>query len=401
MTPRRTLAPAAPYRRWTDFGHGLRALLRAEGEEQVLEREVESWLGVRRAFAVSSGKAALVLILRALRALSPRREVVLPAYTCFAVVAAVREAGLTIRPCDIDRSTLGLDPREVGKAVTGDTLCVVPTHHFGIPADVAGIRREIAGRVPFVVENAAQALGERIQGRHLGTLGDVALFSLGRGKAISAGNGGLVVTDSPEIEAALDWEYRALPGSGVLESWREYATALATQLLIHPALYWFPAGLPFLRLGETILPDHVTVTRLSRAGRGLAREWKRRVEEGNDHRARIGAHYSRRLGLDWGKGEELPYLRFPILVNDPGVRQRILGRSHERGLGIAPMYPVSIDALEGVPRSPGGCPRAADVARSLLTLPTHHFVTDRDSEAIVAALQSSGWPAIVGTPRPC
>jgi perosamine synthetase len=393
LIPRRTLPPAAPYQRWEDLWAGLQAVLSARRAGSDFEKEIRECFGVRHVLAVSSGRAALVLILRALRSLSTRREVIVPAYTCFAVVAAVRAAGLEVRPCDIERSTLGIDPRALEAALTADTLCVVPTHLFGIPSDVDEIRSRVAGRVPFVVENAAQAMGGMLRERPLGTLGDVGFFSLGRGKAITAGDGGVVLTNSPAIGAALNEQYLALGEPGGFDLWRDYLTALFTRALINPALFWFPAGLPFLRLGETILPKEIEVRRLSRVGRGLLRAWRSRLDEGNDQRRRTAEYFRRELEINWGNAGVIPYLRLPVLVEKPEVREKILMLARKRGLGVTPMYPCSIDALDGVPSSSGGYPRAAETARSLLTIPTHHILTEQDRARIVALFREAGFAA--------
>ncbi len=391
MRPRRTLPPAAPYQRWEDLWTGLEACLFPRRADVDLEGEIAGFFGVRHVFAVSSGRAALLLILRALRSLSDRREVIVPAYTCFAVVAAVRAAGLEVRPCDIERSSLGMDPRALEAALTADTLCVIPTHLFGIPSDVDEIRDRIEGRAPFVVENAAQAMGGKLRERPLGTLGDVGFFSLGRGKAISAGDGGIALTHSPSIGAALNAQYLALHEPAAFEMWRTFLTALFTRALIHPALFWFPAGLPFLRLGETILPKEVHVKRLSRAGRGLLRAWRDRLAEGNDQRRKTAEYFCRKLEIHWGSTGAIPYLRLPVLVEDPEIRERILIMARKRGLGITPMYPCALDGLDGVPSGPGGYPRASETARSLLTIPTHHILTDRDRARIVALFLEAGF----------
>ena len=74
-----------------------------------------------------------------------------------------------------------------------------PTHLFGIPSDVDRTRRICEEKGIFLVEDAAQAMGVEHGGRKLGTLGDVGFFSLGRGKNISCGSGGIILTSSADI----------------------------------------------------------------------------------------------------------------------------------------------------------------------------------------------------------
>ena len=83
--------------------------------DRCLARLLEERLGARYAFFASSGRAALAVLLAALREGSDRREVVMPAYTCFSVPSAVARAGLTIRLCDVDPKTLDLDQNALAR----------------------------------------------------------------------------------------------------------------------------------------------------------------------------------------------------------------------------------------------------------------------------------------------
>jgi dTDP-4-amino-4,6-dideoxygalactose transaminase len=121
---------------------------------------------------------------------------VIPAYTCFSVPAAVLKAGLRPVLCDINPSTFDFDHALLERTLNGNTLCVVAHHLFGIPSNIERVRALSRARGIFVVEDAAQAMGVESHGRSLGTLGDVGLFSLGRGKAITCGSGGIIVTNS-------------------------------------------------------------------------------------------------------------------------------------------------------------------------------------------------------------
>jgi len=116
-------------------------------------------------------------------------------------------------------------------------------------------------------------------------------------------------------------------------------------------------------------------------------------DEGNDQRRRTAEYFTRELEINWGNAGAIPYLRLPVLVEKPEVREKILMLARKRGLGVTPMYPCSIDALDGVPSNSGGCPRAAGAARALLTIPTHHILTERDRARIVALFREAGFAA--------
>ena len=96
-------------------------------------------LGIRHLFTVSSGRAALTILLNALKKCSDRREVVIPAYTCFSVPSAVVRAGLVIRLCDVDPKTLDLDQNALARLDLDMVLCIIASSLYGMPADLVAL----------------------------------------------------------------------------------------------------------------------------------------------------------------------------------------------------------------------------------------------------------------------
>ncbi|WP_405998521.1 DegT/DnrJ/EryC1/StrS family aminotransferase [Streptomyces sp. NBC_00829] len=140
-----------------------------------------------------NGTVALFLALRAL-GVGPGDEVVVPAYTFVASATAVVLAGARPVVADVLPGTLHLDP-EAARRLTGPrTRAVMPVHLAGAPADTEALR---SLGVP-VVEDAAQAHGASRHGRPAGSLGHAGCFSFQSGKAMTAGEGGIVVTDDLE-----------------------------------------------------------------------------------------------------------------------------------------------------------------------------------------------------------
>ena len=346
-----------------------------------MEKELKEYFGVGGLHLVSSGQAALYLILEALKSLSPRRDVVIPAYTCFSVPAAVARAGLRIRLCDVDSTTFDFDHDLLARTVDGDTLCVVATHLFGIPADVDRIMRLCADRGAFVVEDAAQAMGGRRNGKPLGTIAHAGFFSLGRGKNITCGSGGIAVTRAAEIAAAMDHVYAGLPRPTLPQTLGDFLRVLALSACIRPALYWLPAGLPFLRLGQTVFDPDFPVRRLSGVKAGLLRRWRRRLEASNSVRARSGRYFD--TALRRARSETTPYLRFPLLMESREERARTHAALRQRGASL--MYPTPISDIPEIRWAFDGSrfPVAERIADTLMTFPTHEFVSDSDRQNIL------------------
>ena len=114
----RNVPPAAAPIAWKDLWHGVIGLLFPERSLRLFEEEIRAHFGVSHVFLVSSGTAALTLTLMGLRSSSRRTDVVIPAYTCPSVPAAVLKAGLRPVLCDINPSTFDFDHALLERTLT-------------------------------------------------------------------------------------------------------------------------------------------------------------------------------------------------------------------------------------------------------------------------------------------
>jgi dTDP-4-amino-4,6-dideoxygalactose transaminase len=168
-------------------------------EVAAFEREIAVLLGVPYAVAVSSGTDAVLLALMAL-GIKAGDEVITPAYSFFATAGAVARVGATPVFVDIDPVTFNVDPARVEAAITPRTKAIVPVHLFGLCADMAAVMR-LADRhgIP-VIEDAAQAIGARSDGKPAGSIGAFGCFSFFPSKNLGAfGDAGLVTTGDPAL----------------------------------------------------------------------------------------------------------------------------------------------------------------------------------------------------------
>ncbi len=392
----RTLPPTAAPIRWHDLWNGFLGMFRGEKVVMEFEEGVKKALGIQHAFLVSSGKAAFLLALLALKEGSDRDEVVIPGYTCFSVPSVVLKAGLRVRLCDIDPETLDFDFESLRKSVTSRTLCVVPNHLFGFPSDLDQVL-EIAGRNgAAVVEDAAQAMGGDYKGKPIGTVGDIGFFSLGRGKNITTGNGGIIITDSDKLARRISTLYRAYPVVEISKSLEDLVKVFLMGIFLNPRLYGIPVRIPFLHLGETLFYKDFPCHKMSPFQAGLMRGWKKKL--GRYNRIRHDNAAAILEALPAGNafrtvdgGREVVPLRFPIIARDGETRRSVIEDPRARELGIMPMYPTSISRIPELAEMAKGqeCPNADSVAERLFTLPTHTFVTPPDIAAMAGLLRES------------
>lgn len=154
--------------------------------------------GCRHALGVNSGTSALIAAMVAC-GVGPGTEVIVPAYTFFATTSAVVVAKGIPVIAEVD-DTLTLDPADVERKITPQTVAIAPVHMAGMSCDMDALM-DIARRHNLkVIEDTAQAGGATYKGKRLGTIGDMGCFSLDYYKTFVAGEGGVVCTDDEWLD---------------------------------------------------------------------------------------------------------------------------------------------------------------------------------------------------------
>ena len=187
--------------------------------QEQFEKLVADYTRVKRAVAVSSGTAALHLLVRAM-GIGPGHEVLVPSFTFAASVNCILYEGATPVFVDIEPDTYNLDPRDLESKITPRTRAIVVVDAFGHPADWDEIERIAREHDLRVIDDSCEALGARYKGRPIGSLGDAATFAFYANKQITTGEGGMIVTDDDRVaELCQSWRNQ---GRGTMGSWLEH-----------------------------------------------------------------------------------------------------------------------------------------------------------------------------------
>ncbi|HZG76106.1 MAG TPA: DegT/DnrJ/EryC1/StrS family aminotransferase [Paenibacillus sp.] len=157
----------------------------------------------KHAIPTVNGTLGLTVALQAV-GVGPGDEVIMPPYTFIATASSALIFGAIPVFVDVEPDTLLLDPAKVEAAVTPRTKAIVAVHIAGLPADMARLK-SIADRHGLrLVEDAAQGVGAKRDGRSVGAIGDIGSFSFQMGKNVTAGEGGILLTNDDAV-ADLAW----------------------------------------------------------------------------------------------------------------------------------------------------------------------------------------------------
>ena len=172
-------------------------------EVAALESEIAAVCGVAQGIGTSSGTDAILASLMALGT-GPGDEVIVPTFTFFATAGCVARVGAKPVFVDVLPDTFNIDPDAIEAAITSGTKAIIPVHLYGQCADMDRITAIARRRGLVVIEDAAQAIGAKFEGRLAGSFGKVGALSFYPTKNLSAmGDAGMIVTDDADLAQRL------------------------------------------------------------------------------------------------------------------------------------------------------------------------------------------------------
>ena len=167
------------------------------GSAAKFEERLSSYVGGTKAISTSSGRAALLLILKKL-GITKDDEVILPTYVCGSVLEPIYQVGAKPVITDIGEDYC-ISPAEVRKNITEKTKAIIVVHMFGISAEIEKINEIAREKGIFVIEDCAQSIGGNINGQKLGSFGDVSFFSFHAIKMMTCGEGGMILVNNKSL----------------------------------------------------------------------------------------------------------------------------------------------------------------------------------------------------------
>jgi dTDP-4-amino-4,6-dideoxygalactose transaminase len=163
------------------------------------EKEIEQFCQVEHAVGCASGTDALILALLAL-GISEGDEVITSPFTFFATAGSIHRVGARPVFVDVDPQTYNIDPNKIEQAITSKTKAIMPVHLFGQCSDMESIMKIASNYNLNVIEDNAQGIGAKFNGKTAGTIGDIGTLSFFPSKNLGAmGDAGMCLTNNKQL----------------------------------------------------------------------------------------------------------------------------------------------------------------------------------------------------------
>ena len=162
------------------------------------EKKFAKFIGHKYSVAVSSGTGALDISVKALN-LNKNDEIIVPNFTIISSALAVIKLGLKIKFVDCDIFDWNMNLKKIEKAITKNTKAIIATHIYNFPLRVDRLKKICKQKNIFMIEDAAEALGQKIFKKNCGSFGDIGIFSFYANKQITTGEGGMITTNNKKL----------------------------------------------------------------------------------------------------------------------------------------------------------------------------------------------------------
>ena len=344
------------------------------------EKAVASYVGTKYAVAVSSGTAALHLILKSLDL--PGKYMLVPSFTFVASANVALFEGKIPVFVDIDERTFNVSPEaledtliriekgryEIGgeKIKINDVCCFMAVDIFGHPLDWDGILGVLGKYGIPVIEDSCEALGSEYKGKKVGTFGEAGAFAFYPNKQITTGEGGIIVTNREDV-------YK------LSRSMRNQGRGEGGEWLLH------------VRLGYNYRIDEMSAA--------LGYSQMRKIERITEMRSRVAERYGKLLeGIEGVRAPivedyvtKMSWFVYVVLLDEEIDRDRVMDYMNERGVQVRNYFqPVHLQPFyREMGHSEGELPVTENVSKRTLALPFYTSLSEEDQKTVVETLKEA------------
>ena len=386
----------------------LKDLFLSSQKPGTLEEDFKNYLNAPFARVTYSGTAAFYLILEAIKAISPKKTVIIPAFVCPLVPLAIKRAGLNIEICDIQHDNFNFDYAQLEELCSDnpDILAIVAVHLAGLPVNLDEISRITKKYGLFLIEDCAQSLGATYKDKKVGAIGDFSFFSLCRGKGITIYEGGVLIADNPsyikQIENTIkshakeDLFSESLKVLELFGYWIFYRPLLFWWVFRLPQIFWHWRGQPLKALIEYFSADF-PLHKVSNYRQAVGHAVFLRLDKEIKRQRQVAAYLIEGIknipGIKVvmeGAQTQGTYPYLTLVFEDGAKHKKALGTLTDKGLGVSQIYAFPLTGYEYLkemlPRK--DYPNAWFLSKREITLTTSTFLKERDLDLIIDLLKN-------------
>ena len=329
------------------------------------EKKVADYLGSKYTIGVSSGTDALVLSLRALAIkyrnkeyFDKKDEIITTPFTFAATAESIIRSGATPVFADIDPDTFNICPQSIKKAITKNTVGVIPVHLFGLSCDMGSICSIAKNNGLFILEDAAQSFGGRYEDKKLGTLGNAGAFSFFPSKNLgSFGDAGLIATDNKKLADLI----KVLRNHGQTKQYN------ADYIGYNSRLDSIQAAVLLAKIKH--------IDKLNNLRRKIAKNYNMLLSDIKELKTPLEPDYACHV-----------YNLYTLRVSSE--RNKLANYLNSKGIGARIYYPKSLDKMKAFKTAKigSGLKEVKQAIDQVLSLPCHPFLSIKEKAYIIKAI---------------
>ncbi len=339
-------------------------------ETEELEENIASYVHKEYALCFNSGTSALHADLLAHGISSG--EVIIPSFTFIATANTVVLAGAKPIFADIEEESYGLDPESVKEKITANTKAIIPVHYGGNSCKHIKTLREIAEDYNLLlIEDAAESLGAKMDGKMVGSYGQSSMFSFCQNKIITAGEGGVIVTDNKELYEKL----KLIRSHGRFEGKEGYFATTKE--------------LDYIQAGYNYRMSTITASLILSQFQKIEKIIKMRREKAQYITKKLAPLKEVSLPQE-GKGQHHVYQMYTIQLENQKIRDGLQQQLSESGIMTKVYFkPLHLKTYykQRFNYTKGCLPKTEEVAEKVLSLPIFPALTSAEMEYMTDVIQ--------------